>query len=185
MAANGRFISADDHVQEHPEVWTQRLSRAKWGDRIPHLKALENGTQAWVVDGQRISLSGVAVAGALMPDRTQEPSRWDDVPKMAYDPNERLRAMDADRVDYSVLYPTVAGVAGETFGKLTDPEFEPRVRPGIQRLADRGVGRNQPAVYSPMHRAAFSRGSGGRRNQARRRQRPQRRYLPGNSHGAA
>jgi predicted TIM-barrel fold metal-dependent hydrolase len=124
MAANARFISADDHVQEHPEVWTQRLSRAKWGDRIPHLKSLENGTEAWVVDGRRISLNGVAVAGALMRDRIQEPSRWEDVPKMAYDPNERLRAMDADGVDYSVLYPSVAGVAGETFGRLTDPEFE-------------------------------------------------------------
>src|SRR5215510_9704856 len=124
MAATSRFISADDHVQEHPDVWTQRLSRAKWGDRIPQLKSLENETQAWVVDGRRIPLNGAAVAAALMPDRTQEPARWEEVPKMAYDPHERLRAMDADGVDYSVLYPTVAGMAGETFGRLTDAEFE-------------------------------------------------------------
>jgi len=32
--------------------------------------------------------------------------------------------MDADGVDYSVLYPTIAGLAGETFGKLKDEEFE-------------------------------------------------------------
>jgi predicted TIM-barrel fold metal-dependent hydrolase len=32
--------------------------------------------------------------------------------------------MDVDGVDYSVLYPTVAGLAGETFGRLTDPELE-------------------------------------------------------------
>jgi predicted TIM-barrel fold metal-dependent hydrolase len=32
--------------------------------------------------------------------------------------------MDAAGVDYSVLYPTVAGRAGETFGRLTDPELE-------------------------------------------------------------
>src|SRR5262245_42247656 len=124
MAATSRFISADDHVQEHPDVWTQRLSRAKWGDRIPQLKSLENETQAWVVDGRRIPLNGAAVAAALMADRTQEPARWEEVPKMAYDPHERLRAMDADGVDYSVLYPTVGGVAGETFGRLTDPELE-------------------------------------------------------------
>ena len=30
------FISVDDHVQEHPDVWTQRLA-SKWGDRIPRL----------------------------------------------------------------------------------------------------------------------------------------------------
>src|SRR5215470_19437362 len=27
------LISVDDHVQEHPEVWTQRMSRATWGER--------------------------------------------------------------------------------------------------------------------------------------------------------
>ena len=32
------FISADDHVQEHPDVWTERMSKAKWGDRIPHIE---------------------------------------------------------------------------------------------------------------------------------------------------
>ena len=32
--------------------------------------------------------------------------------------------MDAAGIDYSVLYPTVAGLAGETFGRLEDPELE-------------------------------------------------------------
>jgi predicted TIM-barrel fold metal-dependent hydrolase len=32
--------------------------------------------------------------------------------------------MDADGVDCSVLYPTVAGFAGETFARLADPELE-------------------------------------------------------------
>jgi uncharacterized protein len=118
------FISVDDHVQEHPEVWTQRLSKAKWGDRIPHVERQADGTEHWVVDGQKIDLPGVARAGAAMPDRAREPQRWDEVPKVAYVPAERLTAMDVDGVDYSVLYPTVAGLAGETFGRLTDPEFE-------------------------------------------------------------
>jgi predicted TIM-barrel fold metal-dependent hydrolase len=60
----------------------------------------------------------------MLVDRTQEPQRWDDVPRPVYDPAERLRAMDADGVDISVLYPTVAGSAGETFARLTDPELE-------------------------------------------------------------
>lgn len=118
------LISADDHVQEHPEVWTQRLSRTKWGDRIPHLEEQPDGTQRWVVEGQTLSLGGVAASGALMPDRALLPQRWEEVPKAAYDPIERLRAMDADQVDCSVLYPTVAGMAGETFGRITDAELE-------------------------------------------------------------
>jgi predicted TIM-barrel fold metal-dependent hydrolase len=124
MASEIGFISADDHVQEHPEVWTRRLSKTRWGDRIPQLRRLENGTEGWVVDGRQLSLRGVARAGALMPDRGREPLHWAEIPQVVYDAKERLRAMDADGVDYSVLYPSVAGVAGETFGRLTDPEFE-------------------------------------------------------------
>jgi uncharacterized protein len=118
------FMSVDDHVQEPPEVWTQRLSKAKWGDRIPHIERQADGSEHWVVDGQKLPLPGVALAGAAMADRAREPQRWEEVPKVAYAPAERLTAMDVDGVDYSVLYPTVAGLAGETFGRLTDPELE-------------------------------------------------------------
>ena len=118
------FISVDDHVQEQPDVWTERLSKAKWGNRIPHIEKQADGSENWVVDGRKLPLGGVASAGAAMRDRTEEPQCWQDVPKVAYDPMERLKAMDTDGVDYSVLYPTVAGVAGENFGRLTDPDFE-------------------------------------------------------------
>ena len=118
------FISVDDHVQEHPEVWTQRLSKAKWGDRIPHIERLADGVESWVVDGQKLPLPGVGLAGAAMADRAREPQRWEEMPKVAYVPTDRLIAMDVDGVDHSVLYPIVAGVAGETFGRLTDPELE-------------------------------------------------------------
>ena len=118
------FISADDHVQEHPEVWTKRMSKAKWGDRIPHLERAADGKERWVVDGKPVDLPGVALAGAAMPDRAQEPQRWEDVPTVTYKATERLTAMDVDGVDYSVLYPAVAGRAGETFGALQDAALE-------------------------------------------------------------
>ena len=41
-----------------------------------------------------------------------------------YVPGERLTALNVDGVDYSVFYPIVAGRAGETFGRLSDPEHE-------------------------------------------------------------
>lgn len=118
------FISADDHVQEHPEVWTKRMPEAKWGDRIPHIERQSDGSERWVVDGNPVDLGGVAIAGAAMPDRAREPQRWEEVPKVAYNPRERLTAMDLDGVDYSVLYPSVAGRAGETFASLADAELE-------------------------------------------------------------
>jgi len=118
------FISADDHAQEHPEVWTARMSKSRWGDRIPHLEELPDGSECWVVDGKKTDLRGVALAGAAMPDRARNPQRWEEVPKVAYVPAERLTAMDVDGVDCSVLYPSVAGRAGETFGRLDDPALE-------------------------------------------------------------
>lgn len=118
------LISADDHVQEHPEVWTQRLSSAKWGGRIPHVERHPDGSERWVVDGSPAPLAGVATAAALLADRAHEPQRWEETPRAAYDPIERLAAMDAGRIDSSVLYPTVPGVGGETFGRITDPDFE-------------------------------------------------------------
>jgi predicted TIM-barrel fold metal-dependent hydrolase len=70
-------------------------------------------------------MQGVAIAGAAMADRAREPARWSDVPGMVATPRERLAAMDADGVDYSVLYPSVAGRAGETFGRMVeDPALE-------------------------------------------------------------
>lgn len=118
------LISVDDHVQEPPDLWTARLSKSRWGDRIPHLETAPDGSQHWVVDGRVVLDGRVAAVGAMMADRTQEPRRWEEVPPAAYRPQDRLKAMDADGVDVSVLYPTVAGHAGETFGRITDPELE-------------------------------------------------------------
>ena len=98
--------------------------RQKWGDRIPHVARMADGSDAWIVDGQRLSLPGVAVAGAAMADRGQEPRRWDDVPPMVFSARERLKAMDVDGVDCSILYPSVSGLAAETFGKLDDSDLE-------------------------------------------------------------
>ncbi|MGH7824060.1 MAG: amidohydrolase family protein [Candidatus Binatia bacterium] len=124
MATLEPFVGADEHAQEHPEVWTKRLSAAKWGKRIPHIEKGQHGSERWVVDGREIPLSGVADCGAVMADRTKIPQRWQDVPNIVYDPNERLKAMDKDGITYAVLYPTVAGAAGQTFGAIADPDLE-------------------------------------------------------------
>jgi predicted TIM-barrel fold metal-dependent hydrolase len=117
------LISVDDHVVEHPRVWEERLSKAKWGERVPHVEQ-SDGVECWVVDGSSFPLTGRGSVGALLADRAASPTRWSEVPPQAYVPSERLGAMDADGVDVSVLYPTVAGMAGETFGQLQDPELE-------------------------------------------------------------
>ncbi|HLH76138.1 MAG TPA: amidohydrolase family protein [Candidatus Binataceae bacterium] len=119
------FISVDDHVVEAPDLWTRRLSFQRWGARIPHLESASDGSQEWIVDGVRVPLLGNGSVGALMRDPLASPRTWAEVPRAAYDPALRLRALDDDGVDYSVLYPAVAGVAGETFARvIKDPELE-------------------------------------------------------------
>jgi len=124
MNAKVDFISVDEHVQEHPEVWTKRLSRSKWGDRIPHVATNSAGFEHWLVDGREISLDGVADCGAAMTERTKNPQRWSEVPRAVYDSKERLKIMDAAGIEYAVLYPTVAGLGGESFGRIENPELE-------------------------------------------------------------
>ena len=117
------FISVDDHVQEPPDLWTARIGK-RWGDRVPHLERTPEGAERWVLDGQVLLGGASSKAGAFMADRNSEATRWNDVPAAAHVPAERLKAMDAAGVDYSVLYPTVGGLAGEAFGRLEDSGLE-------------------------------------------------------------
>ena len=71
--------------------------------RFLTLKEQPDGNELWVMGGQNIASSGLATAGAVLSDRAQEPKRWEDVPPMVYNARERLKAMDANGVDCSVL----------------------------------------------------------------------------------
>ena len=62
---NQRFISTVDHVVEHPEVWTQRLAKSKWGDRIPHMERSSQDCDSWVVDGRETPLSERRSSGRI------------------------------------------------------------------------------------------------------------------------
>jgi uncharacterized protein len=124
MALKFGVISADDHVLEPPELWTKRMSKAKWSDRIPQVVRQADGTERWVIDGEVIAGASLTSAGALSNDRAIEPQNWSQVPRAAYDPQARLKAMDADKIDVSVLYPTVAGSSGEVLAAIKDPELQ-------------------------------------------------------------
>ncbi len=118
------FISVDDHVLEPPDLWTSRLDAGRWGERIPQLVKNGDATEHWLIDG-KVALGGsVGQVGALMGDRNEEPKTWSEVPEEAYVPARRLQAMDAAAESHAVLYPTVAGMAGEAFAGIEDPELE-------------------------------------------------------------
>jgi uncharacterized protein len=119
-----KFISVNEHVIESPDVWTSRLSKEKWGDRIPHIVRKSDGTDIWLIDGREVPLVGTGSAAACMPDHVAEPQQWDEIPSVITTPEKRAAAMDANGVSYAVLYPSVAGIGGEAFGKIEDPGLE-------------------------------------------------------------
>ena len=120
-----RVISTDDHLQEAPDTWTSRMSAAKWGDKIPQLKPLDKERDAWFVYGEPNKRLGIAIVHGALADRAKSVNRWEDVPKIAYVPAERVKAMDQDGVDAHSFFGNIAGVAGGTF---SNPQYEEEFR---------------------------------------------------------
>jgi len=118
------LISSDSHGQLGKDAYTSRISRAKWGDRIPHVvevrdKKFDSPVERWVVNGE-IQGGNVCNCPTAMENRSYYPQRWEEVPLEVYDPASRLNALDRDGVDAEVLFPN--GPGGTFF--YGDPEFE-------------------------------------------------------------
>jgi len=126
VAKEFKVISVDDHVQEPPDLWTSRVSKEKWGDKIPHVARQSDGSEKWSIEGVVNGDMPLAEIGALASTRFagQSPRTWVDVPKVLYNPEERLKAMDKDGVDVSVLYPIVAGRGGEVLASIEDRDLQ-------------------------------------------------------------
>ena len=62
-------IDVDSHLQEKPNLWTSRMSKEKWGDRIPQLREMPDGSEKWFVNEQ--PRSGPAICEGVM--RTEKP----------------------------------------------------------------------------------------------------------------
>jgi predicted TIM-barrel fold metal-dependent hydrolase len=117
------LISSDSHGQLGKDAYTSRMSKAKWGDRIPHIIELkeekfDHPVERWIVNGE-IQKGNVCNCPTALQSRSY-PQRWEDVPLEVYDPARRLKALDRDRVDAEVLFPNGPG---GTF-LFDDQEFE-------------------------------------------------------------
>src|SRR5438309_11537543 len=104
------LISADSHVVTEPNAFLSRMSKSKFGERIPQIKEIDNkGTKVerWVVNGRALHARGVCNCPAVMgdPNRNLYPQRWEEVPAKAYVASERPRAIDGDGSDLEVRYP--------------------------------------------------------------------------------
>jgi predicted TIM-barrel fold metal-dependent hydrolase len=107
LADDVKIISADDHLQEPPDLWSARLPRLL-RDRGPRVVRLPDGSDAWAVEGAQPRPFGILVqAGKQAHEKKDSGMTWADVPKGAWDPDARIKDMDLDRIDATLLYPNV------------------------------------------------------------------------------
>ncbi|MBI2554815.1 MAG: amidohydrolase [Candidatus Rokubacteria bacterium] len=97
-----RVIDADGHVMEPPGLWAELA--AEFGDRAPRVDA---GRGRFIVEG--ITLPGEdrmspAVRAHI---RRLERERFPDALARGWDPESRLKDMDREGVDETVLFPTL------------------------------------------------------------------------------
>ncbi len=106
------LISSDSHGQVDKDAFTSRMSKSRWGDRIPHVTQVQEKNTGqtvdrWMVDGEIGTwYKGICNCPAVMndPQRKSYPQRWEEVPPKVYNPVERLKALDEDGVDAEVLF---------------------------------------------------------------------------------
>ena len=109
-----RILSSDDHTHEPWDLWLNRMD-PKYGDNIPHLVQNDDGDFWWVGD-----LRVVGLSSGTHPGRRYEPDpqvrdeisatriRREHLRPGGYDPIERLKDMEIDGIDKSIVYSTVA-----------------------------------------------------------------------------
>ena len=102
----GRVISADSHIVESPDWWLETIDK-KYRDRAPRIVRSGEGPGM-----QMVNFPGYAPfpVKAVIPKGVDQCERkgseyWDTTPG-AWDPADRISAMDRDGVSAEVLYPT-------------------------------------------------------------------------------
>src|SRR6187455_565656 len=85
-------ISVDDHLVEPPWLFEGRMP-AKFADRAPRVVEDANGEQRWRFDDREFPQLGLnAMVGRVdRDDFTQEPARFSDMRRGAWDIEHRIR----------------------------------------------------------------------------------------------
>ena len=120
--ASRRIIDVDTHITEPPDVWTARMSKATWGDAVPHIERVD-GVDAWFVSGNRIGSPGPGSMAGFDGVVPNGPRTYDEIAPAMYDSHARLALMDELGVQSQVLYSNVGGFGGQQFRKMGSPEF--------------------------------------------------------------
>jgi len=117
-----RIIDSDGHIVEPRALWEEYTEPA-YRERVIQVRRNAQGTDEFWINGERRRGVGGSVAASMIPGGFLSPERarlatWDDILPGSWNPHERIKVMDAERIDVAVLYPSLWLI----YGDFTDPE---------------------------------------------------------------
>jgi predicted TIM-barrel fold metal-dependent hydrolase len=117
------LVSVDDHVVEPPDMFEGHLPD-RYRDRAPKVVTKDDGTDAWVFEGQEATNVGLnAVAGRPPDEYGVEPTRFDEIRPGCFDIHERIRDMNANGVLASMNFPSYPQFCGQYFARADDKDL--------------------------------------------------------------
>src|SRR5215217_5980389 len=114
------LISVDDHLIEPPDLFAEHLPK-KYLDEAPKLVRNEDGSDVWCFRGAVIENPALnAVAGRPKEEYGLEPQSLDEIRPGCYDPDERVKDMDAGGVLASMNFPSFPTFTARLFAPGDD-----------------------------------------------------------------
>src|SRR5258707_2628355 len=120
------LVSVDDHIVEPPSMteFIRDHVPAKFKERAPRVVRRDDGSDAWLIEGQEIRTFGLnAVAGRPKEDWGSDPDTFEHVRLGTYDVHERVRDMNANGVLASLNFSSWPGLGGQVLRSNSDRGF--------------------------------------------------------------
>ena len=123
LPASTQLISVDDHIIEHPRLWSDRLPRHLL-ESGPRVVELGDGRQVWAYEDELVKIrKGNALPRDGFAGDAEGWNRFDEMRPGCYDPKERLADMDLAGVWAALGFPDFAKFSGHRFLGRKDPEL--------------------------------------------------------------
>ena len=104
-----RVLDTDQHVTPPKNLWLSRMP-SKYRDVAPRVVELADGTEAWSFEGGKdLHAFGLENVGSRDPMTLSWSTRYDELDPAFYEPKARIEAMNADGIDATLLFASVAG----------------------------------------------------------------------------
>jgi predicted TIM-barrel fold metal-dependent hydrolase len=117
------IVDVDSHVAEPVDLWTSRVAK-KWGDAVPTVVWDEGaGEHRWRVGDTLLAAVGEYCSAGWKEPFPSHPPTLEEADPACWDPNERVRKLDAWGVTAQVLYPNIIGFDAHAFLDQLGPEL--------------------------------------------------------------